>query len=108
RTSNRRRGSIIRDGSRSRPDTMPSVETCQAARALLPRRGGHRGGVMVHDHPVLAVLYEREAIARGQSLGFAVLDVGERVVAGVDSGIAIHADELFAERDLETWQDLER
>src|SRR2546422_7110797 len=63
---------------------------------------------MVHDHPVLALFHECEAITRWQRLGFAVLDIRERVVAGVDSGAAIHADQLLAECDLETGQDLER
>src|SRR6266567_1734790 len=62
---------------------------------------------MVHDHPVLALFHECEAITRWQRLGFAVLDIRERVVAGVDSGAAINADQLLAECDLETGQDLE-
>src|SRR5712691_4136817 len=63
---------------------------------------------MVHDHPVLALFHECEAITRWQRLGFAILDIRERVVAGVDSGAAINADQLLAECDLETGQDLER
>src|ERR1700693_6148332 len=63
---------------------------------------------MVHDHPVLALFHECEAITRWQRLGFAVLDIRERVVASVDSGAAINADQLLAEGDLETEQDLER
>src|SRR6266705_2696713 len=59
---------------------------------------------MVDDHPVLTILHEGEAIACGQSLGFPVLDVRERVVAGVDGGTAINADQLLAERHLETRQ----
>src|SRR5438477_7205946 len=62
---------------------------------------------MVHDHPVLALFHECEAITRWQRLGFAVLDIRERVVAGVESGAAINADQLLAECDLETGQDLE-
>ena len=62
---------------------------------------------MVHDHPVLALFHECEAKTRWQRLGFAVLDIRERVVAGVDSGAAINADQLLAECDLETGQDLE-
>src|SRR6266550_2140740 len=62
---------------------------------------------MVHDHPVLALFHECEAVTRWQRLGFAVLDIRERVVAGVDSGAAINADQLLAECDLETGQDLE-
>src|SRR6266496_406087 len=63
---------------------------------------------MVHDHPVLALFHECEAITRWQRLGFAVLDIREGVVASVDSGAAINADQLLAECDLETGQDLER
>jgi hypothetical protein len=63
---------------------------------------------MVHDHPLLALFHEGEAITRWQRLGFAVLDIRERVGPGVDSGAAINADQLLAERDLETGQDLER
>ena len=63
---------------------------------------------MIHDHPVLALLHECEAIARWPRLGFPVLDVRESVVAGVDSGAAVDADQLLAERDLQTRQDLER
>src|SRR5207245_6370581 len=74
----------------------------------LPKGGGHRGRVMIHDHPALALLHECEAIACRQRLGFPVLDVRESVVAGVDSGAAIDADQLLAERDLQTRQDLER
>src|SRR5213079_2455785 len=35
----------------------------------LPRRGRHRRRVMVHDHPVVALFYECEAITRWQCLG---------------------------------------
>src|SRR6266496_6257919 len=63
---------------------------------------------MIHDHPVLTLLHECEAITRWQRLRFAVLDIRERVVAGVDRGVAINADQLLAECDLETGQDLER
>src|SRR6266542_982489 len=63
---------------------------------------------MVYDHPVLALFHECEAITRWQRLGFAVLDIRKRVVAGVDSGAAINADQLLAECDLEAGQDLER
>src|SRR5437764_9949947 len=73
----------------------------------LPGRRGHRRGVVVDNHPLLALFHECEAITRWQRLGFAVLDIRERVVAGVDSGAAINADQLLAECDLETGQDLE-
>src|SRR6266567_4583281 len=63
---------------------------------------------MVHDHPVLAIFHECEAITRRKRFGFAVLYIRERVVAGVDSGAAINADQLLAECDLETGQDLKR
>src|SRR6266704_7216321 len=63
---------------------------------------------MIHDHPVLVLFHECEAITRRQRLGFAVLDIRESVVAGVDSRSAVNADQLLAERDLEIGQDLER
>jgi hypothetical protein len=49
---------------------------------------------MVDDHPVLTIPNEGKAIARWHSLGFPVLDICERVVAGVDGGIAVDADQL--------------
>src|SRR5439155_25494124 len=87
-----------------RGTARPSIRTLP----LLSRRGGHRRRVMVDDHPVLTVLHEGEAIACWQSLGFSVLDVPERVVAGGDRVTAINADQLLAERHFETWQDLKR
>ena len=63
---------------------------------------------MVDDHPVLTVLHEGEAIACWQSLGFPVLDPRERVVAGVDGGATVNADQLLAERDFEPRQELKR
>src|SRR5258708_8984609 len=63
---------------------------------------------MVDNHPVLSVPNEGEAIARWQSLGFPVLDPRERVVAGVDSGATVNADQLLAERDFEPRQKLKR
>src|SRR5262249_44121974 len=49
-----------------------------------------------------------EAVPRWQRLVLPVLDVRERVVASVDGGVAINADQLFAEGDLEAWQGFER
>src|SRR5215203_493074 len=60
--------------------------------------------MVVHDHPGLAVLHIREAVAGRQGLGFAVLYVGERVVAGIDGGVAVHADQLIPKRDLDLRQ----
>ncbi len=38
---------------------------------------------MVHDRRVRVLFHDREAITRRQGLGFAVLNIRERVVAGV-------------------------
>src|SRR2546428_12355091 len=64
--------------------------------------------MLVYDHPVLAVLHECKAIARWQRLSFPILDVCERVIAGVDSGATVNADQLLAERDLDPRQDFKR
>jgi hypothetical protein len=63
--------------------------------------------MVIDDHPAVAVLDVGEAVARRQGLGFAILDVRERVVAGVKGRIAVHADQLIAESDLEAGQSLE-
>jgi hypothetical protein len=39
---------------------------------------------VVDNEPAVAVLHEGEAVARRQALVFPVLDVGKRVIAGVD------------------------
>src|SRR5882757_184825 len=64
-------------------------------------------GMMVDDQPTLAVLYVGEAISSRQALGLAILDVGERVIAGIYRCVPVHADQLIAEGDLETGQNLE-
>src|SRR5271169_3123392 len=57
--------------------------------------------MMVDNEPVLAVLYVSEAVARGEYLGFSVLDVGKGIITGIDRRAAVHADQLIAERNLE-------
>ena len=56
---------------------------------------------MVDNEPVLAVLYVSEAVARGEYLGFSVLDVGKGIIAGINRRTTVHADQLIAERNLE-------
>src|SRR5207244_8427065 len=75
--------------------------------SLLPRRRRHRRRVMIYDHPVPALLDECEAVSRRQRPGFPVLDVRERVVASVDRGVAVDADQLIAKSDLEARQHFE-
>ena len=74
-----------------------------------PAYGGRRNP-LVQPKPSskLTLLHECEAITCRQRLGFAVLALQERVVAGVDSGAAVHAGQWLAEGHLETGQDLER
>src|ERR1700722_18138713 len=68
--------------------------------ALL-RRLWHGRGMMVDNKPVLAVLYVSEAVARGEYLCFSVLDVGKRIIAGINRRTAVNADQLIAERNFE-------
>src|SRR6267378_7262559 len=56
---------------------------------------------MIHDQPRSAVLYEGEAVASGQGLCFAVLDERKRVIAGVDRGVAVYANQLLPKSYLE-------
>src|SRR5260370_36749357 len=63
---------------------------------------------MVHDHPFLPLVHEREAVARRESFGFSVFDIREGVVARIDCGGAIHTDQLLTECHLEIGQHLER
>jgi hypothetical protein len=44
---------------------------------------------MVHDLTIVAVLH----------VGFTILSVGKRVVARVDRGVSIYADQLVSELD---------
>src|SRR5438552_255420 len=62
---------------------------------------------MIYDHPVPALLDECEAVSRRQRPGFPVLNVRERVVASVDRGAAVDADQLIAKSDLEARQHFE-
>ena len=69
-------------------------------RHFLSRSRRHRRRVMVDDLPAPAVLYEREAIPCRQCLRFSVLHIRERVIAGVDSSVAINTDQLFTKPTL--------
>jgi hypothetical protein len=72
-------------------------------------RGGRDGrGVAVDDQPTRAVLDVGEAVARGQALGLAFLDMGERIAAGIDRRTAVHADQLIANSNLEAGQHFKR
>ena len=62
---------------------------------------------MVDDQPTVAVLEVGEAVACGQALHLAILGIGECVLAGIDRGVAIHADQLITKGHLETGQNLE-
>src|SRR5215831_17300575 len=75
---------------------------CAIARGWHSRslgRGWHRGRVVVDDFPVVAVLHIGEAVAGRNRFGFPVLGVGERVVATVDGGVSVDADQLVTELD---------
>src|SRR5262249_44165105 len=75
---------------------------CAIARGWHSRslgRGWHRGRVVVDDFPVVAVLHIGEAVAGRNRFGFPVLGVGERVIATVDSGVPVDADQLVTELD---------
>src|SRR5712672_756168 len=63
--------------------------------------------MMVNDQPVVTTLDVGKTVSRRQRFGFALLHIGERVVARVDGRGAIDAYALLAERDLESGQDLE-
>src|SRR5262245_20002580 len=60
---------------------------------------GTAGRVVVDDFPVVAVLHIGEAVAGRNRLGFPVFGVGERIVATVDSGVPVDADQLVTELD---------
>src|ERR1700722_6266679 len=57
--------------------------------------------MMVDNKPVLAVLYVSESVWRGEYLCFSVLDVGKRIIAGINRRTAVNADQLIAERNFE-------
>ena len=59
--------------------------------------------MMVNDEPMVALFHEREAIACWQGLRLAILDVRERVVAGVNGRISVHTDQLVTKRHLQLW-----
>src|ERR1700720_4196500 len=52
----------------------------------------HRRGMMVDNEPILTTLDVSEAVARRQALGLSVLDIGKRVIAGIDRRTAVHSD----------------
>src|SRR5262245_54939169 len=70
------------------------------------RRDGR--GVMVHDLTIVTVLHKREAVAGGDRFSFAILRVGKRVVARVDRGVSVYADQLVSELDGKLWRCLKR
>src|SRR5262249_6238267 len=70
-----------------------------AANLRSPGRGWHRRRVVVDDLPVVAVLHIGQAVAGRNRFGFTVLGVGERVVATVDRGVSVDADQLVTELD---------
>jgi hypothetical protein len=55
--------------------------------------------MVVDNFAIVAVFDIGEAVACRDRLGFAVFRVRERVVAGVDRSISVHADQLIAELD---------
>src|ERR1700694_460930 len=75
---------------------------------LLPRGRWHCRRVMVHNHPVISVLHEREAVPRRKRLGFSVFHKRKGVVSRIDGGSAIRTDQLLTECYLEIRQHLER
>jgi hypothetical protein len=56
---------------------------------------------MVDNEPISGVVYVSEAVTRGEELGLSILDIGKRVVARIHSRIAVHADQLITESNLE-------
>ena len=62
---------------------------------------------MIDDEPSIAVLDVSETVARRQSFRLAIVAVGECVIAGVDSHVAVHSDQLVAKRNLEARKNLE-
>ena len=53
---------------------------------------------MIDNEPTIAALDVSEAIARRQGLGFAVPDVGKRVVAGINRCRVVDTDQLIPEK----------
>src|SRR6266849_8164231 len=87
---------------------VPMRSSLRSGQPRLPRGRWHCRRVMVHNHPVLPILHEREAVARRKCLGFCVFYKRKGVVARIDSGGAIHTDQLLTECHLEIGQHLER
>src|SRR6516164_2739963 len=104
-------------GTRLRPCPAPRTSSRIARTPWLPQlrgtgsgslgRGGHRRRVVVDDLPVVAVLHIGQAVAGRNRFGFTVLGVGERVVATVDRGVSVDADQLVPELDRRLRQRLE-
>lgn len=62
---------------------------------------------MIDNHPVPALFHECKAIARWQRSSLIILDIRERVVAGVDSRVVVNTNQLLSERDPEIRQNFE-
>ena len=62
---------------------------------------------MINDHPTVAVLDVGEAVARREGFAFTVLHKRESIIAGINCRISIHADQVIAERNLQTGKNLE-
>src|SRR6476619_4246304 len=75
---------------------------------MLARSTGHSGGVMIDDHPLIHLLYKREAVAGGQRGRLPVSHVGKRVVASLDRGVSVDTNQLHTKGDLQMWQRSER
>ena len=58
--------------------------------------------MMINDHPAVAVLDVGEAVASRERFAFTVLHKCECVIATINCRISIHADQVIAERNLET------
>src|SRR4029450_8970707 len=63
--------------------------------------------MMVDDEPAITTLDVSEAVARWPGLALSVLDIGERVIAGIDRCNVVDADQLIAEGHFEAWKRLE-
>src|SRR6266705_754307 len=79
----------------------PRTANGQKGRELLPWRLGHGRRMMIHDHPILPLLYVGETVSGGQGLGFAVSDEGEGVVPGIDRSATVNTDQLLSKSNLQ-------
>jgi hypothetical protein len=52
---------------------------------------------MIHNHPVLALVYESDAVACWKGLGFALSSERKGIVARIDGGRAVNTDQLLTE-----------